>query len=400
MKETTNFVKKNLILITIITLMVLVLSFFVLKTNIFNSTVNQSNSSLAISTVILPSTLSLSGGSQAVLDQVAGRVNPKNIIFLFPNQTNTGQGDIATTNRRWQLENAYFDPANDVMAKLNLPLDDSVFNLKNDPTDLIQSAKNAFPDTKIVPIMVKQSATALELDSLTDNLHLACGNSCLVVSATDFSEGQAPSVGAIHDLDSLKVLAGLDYNAVWRLEAGSNPILYLALKWADLNKTDYFNLASHVNSGLSQHLPDEAANSAILGWYEAGQKQPVPGQTFVAGFNLQKLADLRLSTGLDQKIDLNNNHDMAMTCFGNSQYCALNRLFWGPNFYRDILNGLVVEGQITSNQYKLVLVPTDPTSHTVLTGDAKLKEINRIRGKLGLANTTVSDGYDTLVLPQ
>jgi hypothetical protein len=380
--------------------MVLALSFFVLKTNIFNSTINQSNSSLAISTVILPSTLSLRAGSQAVLNQVAGRVNPKNIIFLFPNQINTSQGDILSTTRRWQLENAYFDPASDVMAKLNLPLDDSAFSLKNDPTGLIQPIKNAFPDSKIVPIMIKQSTTALELDGLTNSLHSACGNGCLVVSATDFSDGQVPSVGAIHDLDSLKVLADLDYNAVWHIEAGSNPVLYLALKWADLNKTDYFNLVSHINSGLSQHLPDAVSNSTILGWYEAGQKQPIPSQTFVAGFNLQKLADLRLSTGLDRKIDLNNNHDMAMTCINNSEYCTLNRLFWGTNFYRDILNGLVIEGQITSNRYKLVLVPTDPVSHAVLIGEAKLKEINRIRERFGLADTTVGDGYDTLELPQ
>jgi hypothetical protein len=217
-----------------------------------------------------------------------------------------------------------------------------------------------------------------------------------MVSSVDFSHYQPASVASIHDLFSIKTLSSGKANLSWRAEVDSNPSLYLTIKWANLRKTDFFNLFANTNSGLLEHSPDAESTSYVLGWFEQGKTQVIESQTFVAGFNLSYSKDSRLISGLDQKIDLNNNHDMAMLCIDNVDYCAINRLLWGPDFYRSILNGLVIEGEILPDSYKFVLVPTNSVDHQVLNSTAKLEEINRIRRRLNLELTVVGDGYDII----
>ena len=395
MKKVVPIVKSTQTII--ITLLVLVLSFFVLKTNFFNSATGQPDYS-SVSAIILPHHDLASAERESTLRQLVGQVSPKTIILISPNHFDTGGYNLETTDRVWRLTNSYFEPDKTKINQLNLPLVDTAFNREHGITNLLEPVKAVFGDAKIIPIIIKPGTTAGQIDELVDQLNNICQKNCLLVSSVDFSHYQPASVASIHDLLSVKALSNLDIHLIWQTEVDSNPALYMTLKWANLYGTTNFHLAANTNSGLLTHSPDAESTSYVLGWFEQGQTQTVQTQTFAAGFNLTQLADPRLAAGVDQKIDLASNHDMATLCLKDSQYCALNRLFWGPNFYRDILNGLVIEGQILPNQYKLVLVPTDPSTHLALTGEAKLQGINKIRERLGLNSIIIGDEYDTIYL--
>ena len=373
----------NRIWIITLTLIALTLSFLVLKTNIFSTGINRAASPI-VSAVVLPHDSSAAVERETALRQVAVLASVKTIILVSANSKNLGDQNIILTNRLWSLANAVFQPDLIKINQLKLPLADTI--VANEPgiTNILESIKASFPDAKIIPIAVKQDTPAADLDALSNNLKNSCQNNCLLVSSLDFSVAQSASVASIHNLFSLKALSNLDQKLVWQSDVDSNPVLYLTQKWAASYATNHFRLAQNSNF--------------LTGWYEQGKAQILTTQSFVAGFNLNNFAksDPRLTLGVDQEIDLNDNHQMGLTCYNQPDYCALNRIFWGPNFYRDILNGLVIEGEIQPNIYKLILVPTDPVTHQLLSDDAKLAVINRIRQKLGLAEIQVTDNYDVL----
>ena len=396
-KTLSKFQKFQAVLVSLI---VLVLSFIVLKTNLLGTNhVFEVVSPQTISAIILPHHDLASAEREASLRQIVGRIEPKTIILVSPNHFDTGGYNIETTTRQWRLTNSYLEPDSTRIKELNIPDVDSAFNREHGITNLLDPLKNVFPDAKIIPIIIKQDTPAGQIDDLSKKLAGVCANNCLLVASVDFSHYQPASVASIHDLMSIKVLSNLDDKLVWKTEVDSNPTLYLAIEWAKSYKTNSFHLSDNTNSGLLTHNPDTESTSYVMGWFEAGDKTEIQSKTFVAGYNLSQI-DARLRSGTDNKIDLNDNHNMGMLCYTDKDFCNLNRLFWSPVFYRPILNGLVVTGVFDGDQYKLILTPTDPTSHQALRGQAKLDIINQIRQKLGLSNTQIGDGYDTIEINQ
>ncbi len=396
MKKTLNISRE--ILAVLLTSVILLFSFLAFRTNIFNQTNGRTFLVQPISAIIVPHhDLASSLRARTLLDASA-KVNPKTVVIVSPNHFDAGGYNIETTDRTWRLTNAYFMPDTTKIQALNLPLVDMAFDREHGIFNLLDPVKTVFPDTKIIPIMIKQNTPAAQIDDLEKSLELVCGGGCLLISSIDFSHYQPASIASVHDLLSIKTLSNLNENLAWQTEVDSNPTLYLTIKWAKAKNTNDFHLSANTNSGIISHSPDAESTSYVSGWFESGLVNPTKTETFVAGFNLNNLSDKRLANGLDQKIDLNNNHEMGLICYNKPEYCGLNRLFWGPNFYHPILNGLVVEGEIQTDQYKLVLAPTDPQTNLILTGQKKLDEINQIRHNLGLNPTTIVDEYDTIYL--
>lgn len=378
----------------ILSIFALVLTFFVFRTNIFVSGPNQSFLTSPIPVVVMPHHDLATTLRSDLLSQVWERISPKTIILVSPNHFEAGSYNILTTDRQWRLNNAYFESDANKITALSIRKDDLAFDREHGIFNQLDPLKNIFPDAKVVPIIIKQDTSAKQLDELNENLIKNCRADCLVIASVDFSHYQPASVASIHDLLSIKALSNLQENLIWQTEIDSNPTLYLATKFAKARGAQSFHLAANTNSGLMENLPDAESTSYVLGWFDFIKTEKVAIETFVVGNNLNKLVDSRLVRGTDQKIDLADSRAMALVCNSKPDYCALNRLFWGPTFYRDILNGLVVVGEIQADQYKLVLVPTK--NNLALRGTEKLVIINKIRSKLNLSETTISDGYDTI----
>lgn len=391
----SHFPKTSLAILS--SIFVLAFSFLVLNTNLFVNSSQKNFFSQSISTVIVPHHDLAALQRQLTLSNVSARVNPKTIILISPNHFNVGGYNLLTTKRTWRIQNAIFEPDERKIEKLGLEIDDLAFDREHGITNLLDPLKNAFPDAKIMPIMVMSGTSATQLDILVKDLQKICPNNCLMVNSVDFSHYQPASVGAIHDLYSIEALSNLDNSQIWQTEVDSTASLYIAINWAKAHGTNWFNLEANTNSGLMDGSPDAESTSYVFGWFEIGEKRPLNTSTFVIANNLSVL-DQRLTKGVDEKIDLNNSHEMGVLCFEKPQYCALNRLFWGPDFYRDILNGLVVTGEITEDKYKLVLTPVSMETKNALRGEAKLHIINQIRAKLNLPDVKISDGYDTIIL--
>ena len=382
------------VLAILFSVFILFLSFIIFRTNLFVTAPNQSFLLEPISAIILPHHDLADNYRLDLLSQVSQKVNPKTIIVISTNHFEVGSYNILTTVKEWKLKNALFDPDSAKISSLNIKTDHLAFDREHGIYNLLEPLKNNFADAKIVPIILKQNTTASQLDELVVNLNRVCRADCLLVGSVDFSHYQPASVASIHDLLSIKALNNLDKSLIWQTEVDSNPTLYLAIEFAKLKKSNSFHLVTNTNSGLMEHTPDAESTSYILGWFEYAKMTKQQTETFTAGYDISKQKDSRLIKGTDQIIDLLSSHDMAINCLDRPEFCSLNRILWSPNFYRDILNGLVIVGEITSTGYKLVLVPTQ--NGLALRDQEKLAVINRIRMKLGLDATQITDGYDII----
>lgn len=386
----------------LVSLFILAFSFLVLNTNYFNLNYdshnllfNQDFFTQSISTVILPHHDLAAREREIVLSEVAARITPKTVIIVSTNHFNAGGYEIETTDRNWRLANSFFSADTEKIHQLNLPIVNAAFEREHGIFNLLAPVNNVFPDAKVIPIIIKDTTSVSSVDNLKEKLNEICSKNCLLIASVDFSHYQPASVASLHDIYSIKALSNLDEDMILKTEVDSNQTLYLAINWAKLHKTQRFQPMINTNSGILTNSPDAESTSYVLGWYEIGEAIKFNQTTFVAGNNLQ--ADTkRLVSGVDETIDLADSHAMGMLCYQRQEFCGVNRLLWGPDFYRDILNGLVIVGEIQADSYKLVLVPTDAQTHVPLQGEAKLAVINKIRGKLNLSAVTITNGYDTI----
>lgn len=380
--------------VLVMTFTALLFSFLVLQNPNFEMSQGQTFTN-TISTIILPHHDLPAASRQILLYQAAGKVTPKTIILISPNHFNSGGYNIITTDKTWHLANAYLEADKNVLKKINIPLDENAFDREHGITNLLSPIKNAFPDAKIIPIIIKPDLTRDKTLELADQLHQACRNQCLLVASVDFSHYQPGALAEIHDLLSLKALNNLDEDLIWQTEVDSNQALAIAISWAKLHKTEKFALFENTNSGKVENSPDVESTSYILGWFERGIIAENTDKTFIAGVNLERFSDPRFLRGVDQVINLEDVNAMARLCLTKEDYCGLNQIFWNPPFWRETQNGLVVAGEILPDKYHLVILPTD-NQGKLWRGEEKLLVINRIRKSLEEPAMTINYGYDTI----
>lgn len=382
------------IYVLFLSLLALTLSFLILQNPNFEMTPGQTFTN-TISTIILPHHDLAAASRQSLLYQAAETITPKTIILVSPNHFETGGYDIMTTDKTWRLMNAYLEPDKNIIKKLNIPLDESAFEREHGIFNLLGPLKNAFPDAKIVPIILKSNLARGKTIELAQQLSKVCTNSCLLVASVDFSHYQPGALAEIHDVLSLKALNNLDEDLIWQAEVDSNQALALALHWAKEHQTEKFKLFENTNSGKIANAPDAESTSYILGWFERGIIAQNSSETFIAGLNLEKFSDPRFLRGVDQVINLEDVNAMARLCLSQNDYCGLNQIFWHPPFWRETQNGLVVAGEILPDKYHLVILPTD-NQGKLLRGEDKLAVINRIRQSLEEPAVSINYGYDTM----
>lgn len=382
------------IYVLLMSLLALALSFLILERPTFELNPGQTFTT-TVSTLIVPHFDMAAVARQDILYRAAEKVSPKTIILLSPNHFNSGGYDVITTNQTWRLSNAYIESDQAKIAKLNLPIVETAFEREHGIRNILDPLNKAFPDAKIIPIIIKPNLTQERMTTLANQLDKVCPKSCLLVASVDFSHYQPGALAEVHDQFALKALNNLDENLTGQTEVDSRESILVALNWARQHQTEKFVKFENNNSGQIENAPDAESTSFMTGWFERGKTTPNTTQTFIAGRNLNQYPDARFLQGVDQKIELTDERSMALLCRDKSDYCGLNQLFWNAPFWRETQNGLVVAGVIRENQYKLVLLPTD-NNGKLLRGDNKLAVINQIRQNLKLTPVSIGYGYDIL----
>lgn len=318
-----NFIfRAGLIILSVI----IVLSLFFLATN-FKLKIDKISSTPTlsqthISTLVVPHHDLVKDIRSQTFTKVAKLTQPKTIILISPNHFDTGSNDFITTNKTWQLTDSIIKPdqdkINSLLAGNLITSDESAFTNEHGIKNILTDIHLNFPDTKIIPIIIKQKTTQEELDDFWETLKKVQDASTLLIASVDFSHYQPGALAEIHDQLSIDALNNLDENLVLKVEVDSPQSLYLAIKWAKLSDTNQFHLEENTNSGKIANSRDSESTSYVFGWYQKGDLTPINNEfTFTIG------GDMMFDRLIDYRFP------------GNDLYKSMEnlgeRFFWGTN---------------------------------------------------------------------
>lgn len=221
-----------------------------------------------ISAVIVPHFDVFASQRQALLQDIGQTPKPKTIMLVSVNHFNTGNENILTTDRNWTTDRGTVEADNDLIAQLTKSKiagnDENAFTNEHGIKNILDDIKSSFPESKILPIIIKDSTSQQEMEQLAQWL-IANTSKTLLISSVDFSHYCPPAIARIHDSFSIQALSSMDTSTIWRAETDSPQTLYLTNIIAK-SAQDNFHL--YYNNNVSDITnSDTETTSVVMGYY-------------------------------------------------------------------------------------------------------------------------------------
>lgn len=292
----------------------------------------------AISGMVVPHHTMMASQRAQFFELVAGRVDPETVILVSPNHYDAGRAALQTSAQTWRITDGEIDGAVGVIDSLieaGVGLEPSSFNDEHGIRLILPDIEQSFPRARIVPIIIKSTATPREIADFHDVLTRVCRD-CFMVASVDFSHYQPALLANLHDQKAIRGLTSLDQHTLEGAEVDSPGTLALLARWASGKNTMRFVMWRHTNSGELLAQPDLESTSHVFGWYERGlQDTPPAAVTFLFGGDVmfdRAIAQTFLAKGLP-------------TIFEKLG----NRVFWGTDAGLVNLEGPISDFPVANN---------------------------------------------------
>lgn len=248
--------------------------FIFLTIFIINAYKSKSLNNSYVSTIIVPHHDLVAKQRQEVFEKIAPKTQNRRIILLAPNHYNSGTANIQTRLQTFTTQ--YGDiKVDDSLFKLvssyGAEETNSTFEAEHGIKALLPDIAKYYPNSNILPLVIKQTSSQKELNNLLTVLNDNCKD-CLMIVSADFSHYQPYLLSKLHDKLTIRGLQNLD-GELLDTKAELEPMhhVWVAVKWAELHNTKHFELANHTFS--HEFIKDYYAEGTthIMGWYERGQ---------------------------------------------------------------------------------------------------------------------------------
>ncbi|HSX24478.1 MAG TPA: AmmeMemoRadiSam system protein B [Candidatus Andersenbacteria bacterium] len=238
-----------------------------------------------IAAIIIPHHDIVAKQRKQFLNELGKKIQPKTIILISPNHYDVGKARIQTVDQDWNIAGGIIHSRSEVvqvLIKNGIGNEPASFPDEHGIHLVLGDIHQAFPSASLVPIIVKSSATQLDIDNLEQILEKTC-TACLVVASVDFSHYQPALLGDVHDELTLRALQNLDDNALLHTaEVDSPGALLFVSKWARHANAEHFVTWMHTNSGELLQQPDIESTTHIFGYYESGLPAGLAGKKVVS----------------------------------------------------------------------------------------------------------------------
>ena len=267
--------------------------------------------------------------------------SPDTILLVSTNHFDTGSADIITTDKIWNLANGKIKPDSLIISSLTnrnlVATQETAFAGEHGIANILPDIYENFPDSKIVPIIIKPKTEKVALDELLAGLIDTCLGNCLMIDSVDFSHYQPASLAQIHDNFTIRALNNLDENSILQSEVDSTESLYLGMKWAEAKNSKKFNLAENTNSGVIASSRDAESTSYVFGWYEQG----TPNEKMDDSVSFTIGGDMMF----DRLVDYTFRDEKIFDIFSNFG----DRTFWGTDLSIANLEGPISAAPIPAD---------------------------------------------------
>ncbi len=220
------------------------------------------------------------------------------VVLVSPDHFSAGQAPIVTTAAAWRTPYGTLASDCDGVERLAragaVVIDEAPFKKEHGVSGLVPFVKKSLPNARLVPLLVKDTATDADLEKALKALHDVFGTRMLLVASFDFSHEMTDTVAEFHDRKSLAVIETFDDAGAKALDIDSMPGLRLSLRALERVGAVRFSLLAHSNSSRLTKRPDQAdVTSYLVGTFSVGKKQANDDLTLLA------FGDMMLARGVE-----------------------------------------------------------------------------------------------------
>lgn len=328
-----NFMKKYriVLIISIVIALIAVIAYFSVA-----AIKDKSNSPLA---AVLPHHDLVKDIRRAFIKKLSQESQPKTIILVSVNHFNAGLNNIISSDQDWLVANGAKKIIADtaVINKLKdsglVKIEPAAFLGEHGIRNLLGEIKEFFPNSKLVPLIIKEPTKPDDIKKLAEVLELSCSD-CGLIASVDMSHYQPAHLAEIHDAKTIRALMAQDEKQIWQAETDSGAALSLLVNWVKNKKLTRFNLFAHTNSGLLAQNLEAETTTHILGSFSVGE--PVKANN---GISFSFAGDAMFGRNVGYYFQKNNFQDL----FSNLGI----RTLWGTD-----ISWLNLEGPISDKEVK------------------------------------------------
>ncbi|MEK7589593.1 MAG: AmmeMemoRadiSam system protein B [Patescibacteria group bacterium] len=193
--------------------------------------------------------------------------NKQTVVLISPNHFGAGDGFAITTLYPWKTSYGVLTADRKLIKQLvraGVTIDPVPFEREHGISNIIPFIKKSVPNARIVPIMIRDTASSQDIDALAK----ALPPDALIIGSFDFSHEVTGTVADMQDAKSLAALETFDITAVSKLSLDSRSGLRLLMQYAALRDKRHFVLFGATNSAKILKRPDQSdVTSYIAGYF-------------------------------------------------------------------------------------------------------------------------------------
>lgn len=183
---------------------------------------------------------------------LAARQNIKTFILLGPDHYNIAKSSIVVTDYYWETPWGKVRPDAEIIEAITLAgaavIDNEINEREHSLKVFVPFIKYHFPDSRIVPVIIKDSTEDIEVLKLVESIKRFVGPSVPIIVSADFAHRLSFERTLQEDRLSLATIKNFDFSEVKNLEADAKPALLLLLKlMKELNCVNV-NILKHTNN--------------------------------------------------------------------------------------------------------------------------------------------------------
>ncbi|HLC69497.1 MAG TPA: AmmeMemoRadiSam system protein B [Patescibacteria group bacterium] len=203
-------------------------------------------------------------------------LDPEVVVVVGPNHGQRGGDNIVSSYLNWNTPYGELKTETKLLTKLEkdglVKIKPEIMEGEHSVSSLVPFIKKIWKDAKVVPVILKNNATAEDLEKLAIRLKDELGKDSLLLASVDFSHYLTLEPANFHDELSLAVLNSGDIPRVRKLEVDSPNSLYLLLRYNELKGSKKFQLFSHTNSAtILQNRNLKETTSHVIAGFSSGE---------------------------------------------------------------------------------------------------------------------------------
>lgn len=164
---------------------------------------------------------------------LAARQSVRTFILLGPDHFNIGKSSITVSDLRWETPWGEVGPDAEIIGAIirdaAAVIDNEINEKEHSLKVLVPFIKYHFPDSRIVPVIIKDSTEDLEVLRLAENLKRFVGPSVPIIVSADFAHRLSLEQTLREDEKSLSAIKNFDLTEVKNSQLDAKPALLLLL---------------------------------------------------------------------------------------------------------------------------------------------------------------------------